>query len=102
MIADIPAPKVLAGTSSEAIEEGEPAMVGAESAAAPENGTNVWSDELAEAAFLGDAKARGEPVVPIAPASSEAPESTDAKPLPPLDELVKRIPAEVRDTLDDL
>lgn len=58
-------------------------------------------DEAAESAFLAEARERGEVVAPK-PASAEPVEETSAKPLPPLDELVQRIPAEVRDVLDDL
>ena len=38
----------------------------------------------------------------VAKANVETVEETDAKPLPPLSELVERIPAEVREALDDL
>jgi len=64
-----------------------------------ENGANVWPDESAEVAFLGEARARGEPVVV---AAVEAIEETDTKNLPPLDDLVKRLPPAVREALDDL
>jgi hypothetical protein len=60
-----------------------------------------WPDEAAESSFLSDARERGEPVV-VAKANVESAEETDAKPLPPLNELVERIPAEVREALDDL
>lgn len=69
-------------------------------AAALENGANVWPDESAEVAFLSEARERGEPVVPAA--AVEAVEEAETKALPSLDELVKRLPAEVRDTLEDL
>jgi hypothetical protein len=68
-------------------------------AVALENGANVWPDENAEAAFMADARERGEPVVATA---VEAIEETDTKNLPPLDELLKRLSPEVRETLDDL
>ena len=61
--------------------------------------TNVWPDAAAEAAFLGEARERGEPA---GAAPVEAAEENGAKPLPPLEELVKRIPAEARELLDDL
>jgi len=57
-------------------------------------------DEAAEAAFLGEAKERGEVVPKRSEAESE--DETPRKALPPLDELVQRIPADVRDTLEDL
>ena len=68
-------------------------------AGALENGANVWPDENAEAVFRAEARERGEPVVT---AAVEAIEETDTKNLPPLDELVKRLSPEVRETLDDL
>jgi hypothetical protein len=68
-------------------------------AVALENGANVWPDENAEAVFRAEARERGEPVVAVA---VEAIEETDTKNLPPLDELVKRLSPEVRETLDDL
>lgn len=67
--------------------------------AAVANGANVWPDEVAEGAFLAEARERGEPVVA---AAVEAVEETETKSLPALDELVKRIPPDVRETLDDL
>ena len=69
-------------------------------AAALENGANVWPDEAAEGAFLSEARERGEPVA--ATAAAEVVEEVETKSLPPLDELVKRLSPEVRETLDDL
>lgn len=69
------------------------APVGAE--AAP------WPDESAEAAFLSDAKERGEVVV-ARKAEEEGAEETGAKALPPLEAMVARIPAPVLETLEDL
>ncbi len=62
--------------------------------------TNVWPDAAAEEIFLTEAGSQNTGVV--LPRGSDAVEETDAKGLPPLDELVKRIPAEVREALDDL
>ncbi len=73
--------------------------------AGPSNneGDVPWpSDELAEAAFRSDAHDRGETVLPAVPAVTETEEVIDPKALPPLEELVKRIPPEVLETLDDL
>ena len=56
-------------------------------------------DETAESAFLGEAKERGEVV---APRPREEVEESDPKALPPLDDLVNRIPADVREVLEDL
>jgi hypothetical protein len=57
-------------------------------------------DEAAESAFLAEARDRGETVRP-APAADVIDE-TDSKELPPLDTLVQRIPADVRETLEEL
>ena len=72
-------------------------------AAAPseEGGAPNWPDDSAESAFLAEAKTRGETVAP-AKAKEEIADETDAKALPPLNDLVNRIPAEVRETLEDL
>ncbi|HWA10593.1 MAG TPA: hypothetical protein VG838_14200 [Opitutaceae bacterium] len=92
-------------------EKPEKAGAGRENAAVPEaaetvaaESTNVWPDEAAEAAFLSDAREKGEPpgVVAAETAPSEAAEEGDSRNLPALDDLVKRIPAEVRNALDDL
>ena len=61
------------------------------------------TDEVTENSFLADAKERGETVMPVLPAAvaeREEPEDTGA--LPALDDLVQRIPAEVRDLLEEL
>ena len=59
-------------------------------------------DEAAEAAFLAEARDRGEVVATAKIAADVVEEVVDSKALPPLDELVKRIPPEVRETLEDL
>jgi hypothetical protein len=64
-----------------------------------DGGANAWSDEAAEIAFLSEARARGEAAVPVPP---EAAEEAGAGPLPQLEALVQRVPAEVRELLDDL
>lgn len=58
-------------------------------------------DEAAESAFLAEARERGETVTPQPPAAEPADE-VDPKALPRLDELVERIPPEVREALEDL
>ena len=72
---------------------GQPPREGAESGG--------WPDALAEAAFLAEARVRGEIPAP-GKAREEIAEETDAQPLPALDELVQRIPPEVREALADL
>ena len=67
--------------------------------AMPEGAPNAWPDERAEAAMLSELGSRGELATP---AATEAVEETETRNLPPLDELVKRIPPEVREALDDL
>ena len=62
--------------------------------------TNVWPDAAAEEVFLTEARTQHGGVAPAL--AVEAIEETDTQPLPSLDDLVKRIPAEVREVLDDL
>ena len=64
---------------------------------------NVWPDEAAEAAFLaesrgGNADVSSPPAVAVAPKVDEKANS----PMPALEELVSRIPAEARELLDEL
>jgi hypothetical protein len=68
------------------------------------DGGNVWPDEAAESAFLAEARTNGETpqVATVTAAEPEVENETDGKELPPLDDLVKRIPPDVRDVLDDL
>ncbi len=67
-----------------------------------EGGPPVF-DESSEAGFLGEARERGETVRPAAAKpNGPEPEEIDAKPLPALATLVEQIPAEVRETLEDL
>lgn len=61
----------------------------------------AWSDEAAESEYRAEARNRGE-LVRENREVSEVPEETEAGALPDLDELVARLPAEVRETLEDL
>jgi hypothetical protein len=63
--------------------------------------TNVWPDENAEAAFIAETRGRGESPV-ATPPSAEEEDERSAKTLPPLSELVERIPAETRELMDEL
>lgn len=63
-----------------------------------EGGT--WPDESAESAFLAEARQRGE--LPVAAQAEPAAEEADARALPALEEMVRRVPTEVREALDDL
>ena len=76
-----------------------PAEKTIEAVAAAAGAPNAWPDETAEAAMMPELKSRGELATP---AATQAVEETDTKNLPPLAELVKRIPPEVREALDDL
>ena len=71
--------------------------------AAVENGANVWPDENAEAAFIAEARQRGEPVVAAVLTDDAADErENESKALPQLADLMKRLSPDVRETLDDL
>lgn len=59
-----------------------------------------WPDETAEAAFLADARAQGVSVAAASDDGDGEPAKTGA--LPALEELVQRVPAEVREALDEL
>ena len=58
--------------------------------------------EEAEAAFLAEARERGEDVASVAAALAAAESEEEKGSLPPLEELIQKLPAELRDTLDDL
>ena len=64
----------------------------------PVTAESSWPSEADEAAFLAEQRAQGMSAVPAAASVEEA----DIGPLPSLDELVQRIPAETRAALDDL
>ena len=61
------------------------------------NGDVEWPDEAEEAAFLSEAATQGEP--PERPRDADAPVLGER--LPPLDELVARVPAGLRQMLDE-
>ena len=95
-------------------EAGEAVGARAVLTAAPEaTGSSLFGDDVpwptdegAEASFSPDARERGETVVALAGATTEpsAKEESEAAlgALPPLEELVQRIPAEVREALEEL
>lgn len=89
----MPAIAVAATERPDAVEVAPPASSDAEGAS--------WPDESVESAFLAEARDRGEPIAP-ARAKEDIADETDAKALPPLNELVNRIPADVREALEDL
>ena len=82
--------------------ETEETAVEAIETAPPDEGAPSHIDEATEAAFLSEARERGEPVRTAASADAEALEDASPKALPKLDELVNRIPSDVRETLEDL
>jgi len=86
-------PPVEPGPDSAVVRETRPP-------ASAEDVTLSWPDEAAESSFLAEARGRGETVVAVKP--QENPDDSDPQSMPALDELVQRIPAEVRATLDDL
>ena len=59
-----------------------------------------WPGMADEASFLAEQRVQG--IVPPAATAGSANEPTDLSPLPSLEELVQRIPAEARAALDDL
>ena len=88
--------------STDDFESGEPAdpVEPAMPVAGDDDGP-ATPTEADEAAFLTEARERGENVRPVARETIEEVEEKAAV-LPKLDDLVNRIPAEVRDTLDEL
>ncbi|MGH7946182.1 MAG: hypothetical protein ACREH8_02370 [Opitutaceae bacterium] len=60
-----------------------------------------WPDEAAESSFRAEARERGETGVATKPQDERA-DASDSHSLPPLEELVLRIPAEIREALEDL
>ena len=70
--------------------------------APPENFEPTLPGDEAEAAFLAEARERGENVASVAAALAAAESEEQQGALPPLEKLVQKLPAELRDTLDDL
>jgi hypothetical protein len=84
------------------VVEDDVAVAQAEPTAAngPVDESAPWPGTTDEASFLADQRVQGV-AVSVAPAGL-ANEPTDLSPLPSLEELVQRIPAEARAALDDL
>jgi hypothetical protein len=75
---------------------------GAAEGGGPSNeNTNVWPDEAAESAFLSEIRGANM-TSSAAPIAGKTAEPANESPLPPLDILVQRIPAETRELLDEL
>jgi hypothetical protein len=92
---------VAAAATIETVPEPTPTPEPVALASSDEESAAIWPDESAESSFLAEARSRGESVTPPKP-KEEMADDADTKPLPPLNELVDRIPAEVRDALEDL
>lgn len=96
-----------ARTSAAPAEVAAPEPAGDEAAAAAEavplqdDMAPLWPDENAEAAYLSEAKGRGETVTPVA--ADVAEEVADAgSALPSLETLQQRIPPKILEAVDDL
>jgi hypothetical protein len=61
----------------------------------------AWPDDAVESAFLAEAKERGEVVVAPKPAE-ESSDAEETGAVPPMGELVAKIPPAVRESLEDL
>lgn len=88
------------GKSVAAVEDASEAVAATSGSAAGEGAPNAWPDESAESAMLSELRERGEK--PVAVVVTEPIGENETKPLPSLDELVKRLPPDVREALDDL
>lgn len=78
-------------------EETEAASIEESTASAP-----TWPDEAAESAMVSELRDRGE-FTPVASSrAAEINEEAETTALPPLNQLVEKIPTEVRETLEDL
>jgi len=98
----LPAPLPAITAPASVVTTTERAEAAAAVAPAPSDAEGAsWPDESVESAFLAEARDRGEPIA-RARAQEDIADETDAKALPPLSELVNRIPAEVREALEDL
>jgi len=91
-----------ASGASPVTAEARPALEREEFVAAgtPPSEAPPWPAASDEEAFLAEGRAAGDPVPPAFPPPGE--ESRVGGDLPPLDELVGRIPPAVREALDDL
>ncbi len=86
-------------SADESVEE--PELISSAAAVGEAAPPPSWPDETVESAFRAEASERGESVV-TARLPAEVIEEVDAKLLPSLEELVQRIPPEVRESLEDL
>lgn len=68
----------------------------------PEGEAPQWPDDAAESSFRAEARDRGETVKAARTTVEAVEDAADAKALPKLEDMVEKIPAEVRDVLEDL
>jgi hypothetical protein len=87
---------VVTAASGDAVPQARPTEAATDAESAPPS----WPDEAAESAMVSELRGRGEVIVP-SPAA-EAVDESDSGALPPLNELVQKIPADVREVLEDL
>ena len=101
-------PDAVDGTSSDEIDAAVAVPVAIEDTSALDGEMPRWPDETAESAFLSEQRVGGGAVLdaprPAAGAAEAAEEKESAPdaPLPSIDALVQRIPAQARDTLEEL
>jgi len=86
-------------SAAEPVEEGV-TVAPTENGIVGKDDSAPWPGTADEASFLAEQRVQG--VVPPAATAGPANEPTDLSPLPSLEELVQRIPAEARAALDDL
>lgn len=85
-----------------AVMENVPAAGAAVEGIPESESVNVWPDDTAEAAFMAEARGRGESVKAAPAVVEEIEDRESAKALPKLSELVERIPVETREVLEEL
>jgi hypothetical protein len=85
------------GETAAAVADAEPELPSADEEAP----AAIWPDDSMESAFRAEARERGEPVR-VAREPEETEEAAETGGLPRLDELVERIPAGVREAMEDL
>jgi len=67
-----------------------------------EDGAPIGPSEGEEAAFMAEQREQGYASPPAAAAKTASEEASEKKPLPPLDDLVNRIPPATRQLMDEL
>ncbi|PTY05906.1 hypothetical protein DB347_16345 [Opitutaceae bacterium EW11] len=84
-------------------EEQEEAVTASQTAPAATDEPAPWPDDAAESAFLLEQREADNPAGGSStPKADGADSADDATPLPPMQELIDRIPPQARETLEDL